>query len=272
MKCKCKAIKCTLKTVLILLVSIVAVLGFLQCESASVCEAKADEDIKEVEKFIEAYYRAYSEKDFEAIKEYIKGEEYVEETILRMKVVYDYGFVKYDHVDMLVYPMSDGIHWLAYVSSDMIIKDLDDALPGAIAYLVGKSADGNFYIDMDGELDQDLIEEVHEILLSDEIIDMLNKIQCRYNEILTENPDVMEWTMEVSDAQTQAIGKALEEKSGKRKENYYRVRKGDCLWSIAEEKLGDGMYWSKIYEINKKVIGDDPDLLYIGIELKLPES
>ena len=47
------------------------------------------------------------------------------------------------------------------------------------------------------------------------------------------------------------------------------MKKGDCLWDIAETQLGDGMRWSGIYEANKALIGDDPDLLYVGIELEL---
>ena len=49
----------------------------------------------------------------------------------------------------------------------------------------------------------------------------------------------------------------------------YVVKKGDCLWSIAEKQLGDGMRWSGIYETNKAVIGEDPNLIYVGIELEL---
>lgn len=48
------------------------------------------------------------------------------------------------------------------------------------------------------------------------------------------------------------------------KTDAYVVREGDCLWSIAEEQLGDGMYWSGIYEANRELIEDDPNLLYVG--------
>ncbi|MDE7428464.1 MAG: hypothetical protein K2N00_04215, partial [Lachnospiraceae bacterium] len=53
------------------------------------------------------------------------------------------------------------------------------------------------------------------------------------------------------------------------KEKRYVVKIGDCLCDIAETQLGDGMRWSGIYETNKALIGDDPDLLYVGIELEL---
>lgn len=48
------------------------------------------------------------------------------------------------------------------------------------------------------------------------------------------------------------------------------VKKGDCLWSIAEEIYGDGLMYMEIYENNKDMIGDDPRLILEGMELKLP--
>ena len=33
---------------------------------------------------------------------------------------------------------------------------------------------------------------------------------------------------------------------------------------------GDGSRWPEIYEANKKLIGNDPDKLPVGLELKIP--
>ena len=52
-------------------------------------------------------------------------------------------------------------------------------------------------------------------------------------------------------------------------EKTYTVRKGDCLWTIAEKHLGDGMRWKEIYERNRDKI-KDPGLIYPGQELVLP--
>lgn len=52
----------------------------------------------------------------------------------------------------------------------------------------------------------------------------------------------------------------------------YYVRKGDCLWRIAEELLDDGSRWEEIYEANRDIIGDDPALIYEGTPLKIYES
>lgn len=48
------------------------------------------------------------------------------------------------------------------------------------------------------------------------------------------------------------------------------VEKGDSLWKISEEYYGVGKYWVKIYEYNQTEIGENPSLIYEGMELILP--
>lgn len=49
----------------------------------------------------------------------------------------------------------------------------------------------------------------------------------------------------------------------------YVVVKGDNLWKIAKKTYGDGNRWVDIYNANKDII-KNPDMIYIGQELKLP--
>ena len=55
------------------------------------------------------------------------------------------------------------------------------------------------------------------------------------------------------------------------------VRRGDSLWSIASRHLGAGASevqvareWPRWYAANRDVIGDDPDLLVPGRQLRPP--
>lgn len=48
---------------------------------------------------------------------------------------------------------------------------------------------------------------------------------------------------------------------------FYIVKEGDCLWSIAEEFLGDGRKYRNICMWNSDVIGNDPWLILPGIRL-----
>ena len=51
----------------------------------------------------------------------------------------------------------------------------------------------------------------------------------------------------------------------------YVVVSGDSLSKIAKREYGDGNKWRKIYEANRDII-KDPDLIYPGQELKIPDA
>lgn len=51
----------------------------------------------------------------------------------------------------------------------------------------------------------------------------------------------------------------------------HTVVKGDCLWKIAKKYYGDGAQYKKIYNANKAVIGGDPNLIYPGQVLTIPD-
>ncbi len=55
--------------------------------------------------------------------------------------------------------------------------------------------------------------------------------------------------------------------------NQYLVAKGDYLQKIAEKPdvLGDPSSWTKIYEKNKTIIGDDPSMIFPYTVLVIPE-
>jgi nucleoid-associated protein YgaU len=51
----------------------------------------------------------------------------------------------------------------------------------------------------------------------------------------------------------------------------YVVVSGDSLSKIAKRQYGDAQQWPRIYEANRNVI-KDPDLIYPGQELRIPEA
>lgn len=51
----------------------------------------------------------------------------------------------------------------------------------------------------------------------------------------------------------------------------YTVKKGDSLWKIAKQLCGSGADWKKIYEANKDIIGENPNLIYPGQTFTIPD-
>ena len=271
MKSGMKVVNYIVKNVMVLCICICAVMVFSHCEEAVVCEAKTLSDKEEVEKFVTAYYEAHNKKDVEALTNYVEDAESLSEYIVRLKVSWEYGVQKYDHIDVDVYPLSDSEHWLAYVCYEWIVEDFDIGLPGGTTELVGRDRDGNLVIETYSDVadDEEIIRESREFLLSDEALDKIDEQQRRFNDIIYENTDIMEWGNDLREAVTRALAEEYYGKDQKEKDECYLVKKGDCLWDIAEEQLGDGMKWGSIYQANKAVVGDDPDLLYVGIELQI---
>ena len=50
----------------------------------------------------------------------------------------------------------------------------------------------------------------------------------------------------------------------------YTVKSGDSLWKIAATQLGNGSRWKEIYELNKGIIGDNPNLIYPNQVFTMP--
>jgi nucleoid-associated protein YgaU len=48
------------------------------------------------------------------------------------------------------------------------------------------------------------------------------------------------------------------------------VKKGESLSLIAKQYYGDVHRWKELYEANKTVVGDNPDLIQPGMELVIP--
>ncbi|MBO3283566.1 LysM peptidoglycan-binding domain-containing protein [Paenibacillus sp. FSL M8-0228] len=55
----------------------------------------------------------------------------------------------------------------------------------------------------------------------------------------------------------------------KEKKKIYTVKFGDSLSKIAKLELGDSSQWSRIYQLNKKVIGQNPNAIKPGQKLVL---
>jgi LysM repeat protein len=50
----------------------------------------------------------------------------------------------------------------------------------------------------------------------------------------------------------------------------YTVQSGDTLWAIAQRAYNNPEHWPTIYEANKQVIGNNPNLIYPGQVLHIP--
>ncbi len=52
----------------------------------------------------------------------------------------------------------------------------------------------------------------------------------------------------------------------------YTVQSGDSLSKIAKKLYGDANNWHKLYDANKTLIGDNPDMIQPGQRLTVPRN
>ncbi len=50
----------------------------------------------------------------------------------------------------------------------------------------------------------------------------------------------------------------------------YTVKPGDSLWAISKKLLGNGARYNELYELNKSIIGSNPNLIYAGQTFTIP--
>lgn len=70
---------------------------------------------------------------------------------------------------------------------------------------------------------------------------------------------------------TQWLGEAAEARDQQtRSGRVVVVRRGDTLAEIAKRELGSVDRYKELYELNRDVVGPDPNLIYVGMKLRLP--
>lgn len=52
----------------------------------------------------------------------------------------------------------------------------------------------------------------------------------------------------------------------------YRVKSGDSFYRIARDVLGDATRWNELFQMNRKLVGNDPTKLQIGQVITLPRK
>lgn len=248
----------------------------------------------EAEDFIRELYEAESNRDVNWIREKLEDDA-VEDWAIKLGKIYfdDFCFQRYDNIQVKAYPTSDKDYFAAYAAYDMVIEWNGEtlALPGFIGLIIKKSGSSEWHITSGNDLSDALEEEIRQLSFSDEIVDMYNTISIEYNDMLAGTPELSYWINDMNDRIYHWVGSWLSSETcrekgawdylfgeedglltaslNEEKNDIYIVQKGDCLWSIAERELGDGMYWVRLYEANRDVIGENPDLLWVGTELDL---
>lgn len=230
---------------------------------------------------IAEYCKAVSEGRLQDAKE-LRGTDDIRREIMEWALVRN-GLEEYKADRIIVYRV-DALYDCVLVCNNMKIAGIGKEIPSVemmIAQKDSENSENGWRLIFDpwdeddiSDEDKNMLFEVAFALWEEDSVKQIEEEYTLLCEALFEDPKISAWL----DAVTSDMAERIDEEMKKREEegddslsktegDVYIVRSGDCLWSIAERLLGDGMRWKELYERNKDLIGDHPAVILPGWKL-----
>lgn len=175
-------------------------------EVQEVKETLFEEDAyPEVNNVINSYYSALEMADIDALVE-VQSSITSTET-LRLQKMSEY-VDRYENIHVYTKPGPHIDSYVAYVYSEVYLKDFDIGTPGLQAFYVCMDENGNYYINTN-ELTDEESQYIKNIASQGDVQDLKNSVNVSYSTIMEENPELSAYWAEVSVEIDLAVGEQL---------------------------------------------------------------
>jgi len=159
----------------------------------------------EVNAVVKEYYKAMADGDMDTLLSITTGLDEKEQ----IKIVKKSDYVE-EYPTVICYtkkgPMEDS--YLVYAYYEVKLADFETLTPGMNALYVCKNENGVYYIN--GETQSDEIIEYCEIISAqDDVVDLVNTVQVKYNEVKAADLELSRFLDELPDILTAAVGEEL---------------------------------------------------------------
>ena len=104
--------------------------------------------------------------------------------------------------------------YMAYVYAEVKFYDYEKPIPGMTAYYVCQDENGNYYLNVDGEEDEDTLNYMREVNLQDDVVDLNNKVAVSYNDMVTEDEVLRQFIIDLNAEIDKNVGEALARAEG----------------------------------------------------------
>ena len=159
----------------------------------------------EVNAVVKKYYQAMAEGDMETLLSIATGLDEKEQIKISKKSEYVESYPT-----VICYtkkgPTPDS--HIVYAYYEVKLKDFETLTPGMNALFVCKNEDGAFYINGETQGD-DLIDYCEIISAQDDVVDLINTVQVKYNEVKAADVELSRFLDELPDILTAAVGEEL---------------------------------------------------------------
>ena len=159
----------------------------------------------EVNAVVKQYYQAMADGDLETLQKVMTGLDEKEQ----IKIVKKSEYVE-SYPTVTCYskagPTADS--YIVYAYYEAKLKDFENLLPGLNALYLCKDETGAYYINGEKQDDQ-TIAYCEMISAQDDVVDLVNTVQVKYNELKTTDTKLSEFLAELPDILTAAVGEEL---------------------------------------------------------------
>lgn len=104
--------------------------------------------------------------------------------------------------------------YIAYVYAEVKFYDYDKPIPGMRTYYVCVDENGNYYLNEDGEEDQNVLNYIRELTLQDDVIDLNNRVAVAYNDMVAEDDELVDFIVDLNAEIDKNVGEALARAEG----------------------------------------------------------
>lgn len=104
--------------------------------------------------------------------------------------------------------------YMVYVYAEVKFYDYEEPIPGMTAYYACQDENGNYYLNVDGEEDEDVLNYMRELNLQGDVIDLNNKVAVTYNDMVAEDESLRQFIVDLNAEIEKNVGEALARASG----------------------------------------------------------
>lgn len=185
----------------------------LQQDSSEAEQSAAIEDIPlvvnedgELYTLLATYYNAMAEGDTETILSICS--EYSENELLRLQERAKY-LEYYPTLEIYTKPGPEAGSTVAYVYYKLVFVNHAEEVPGFQAWYICTNEEGNLYINTTGELPEDVNDYIVTVSTQADVVELYNKVQVEYNEVITAHPELLTYMQELSAQVNTSVGTVL---------------------------------------------------------------
>lgn len=161
--------------------------------------------IVEVNELVKKYYQAMADGDMDTLLSIATGLDEKEQ----IKIVKKSEYVE-NYPTVICYtkqgPITDS--YIVYAYYEVKLVDFETLTPGMNALYVCKNEDGSFFINGETQSDE-VIEYCEMISAQDDVVDLVNTVQVKYNEIKSTDKELSKFLDDLPDILTAAVGEEL---------------------------------------------------------------